>query len=187
MRKPALRALTAHCRPTIRFFRRCQRNGFLFSWSGRRVIRFRFETSATRQIGSVVCVRSSETSCEGSTGCECDWFRCVRCLARVLPCPAVLFSFRHALHRARCLEASHPPTPLLTPARCRRKIAPRRSAAHSKTSRRTRVLVDHRYYRVKPGTTNAHLDLYEKHGFLPQTRHLGQPFAYLYTESGEIN
>ena len=33
-----------------------------------------------------------------------------------------------------------------------------------------RVLVDHRYYRVKPGTMNAHLDLYEKHGFLPQTR-----------------
>jgi hypothetical protein len=50
-----------------------------------------------------------------------------------------------------------------------------------------RVLVDHRYYRVKPGTMNAHLDLYEKHGFVPQTRHLGQPFAYLYTESGEIN
>jgi len=49
------------------------------------------------------------------------------------------------------------------------------------------VLVDHRYYRVKPGTMNAHLDLYEKRGFLPQTRHLGQPLAYLYTESGEIN
>ena len=49
------------------------------------------------------------------------------------------------------------------------------------------MLVDHRYYRVKPGTVNAHLDLYEKHGFLAQTRHLGQPLAYLYTESGEIN
>ena len=49
------------------------------------------------------------------------------------------------------------------------------------------MLVDHRYYRVKPGTMNRHLDLYEKHGFLPQTRHLGQPLAYLYTESGEIN
>jgi hypothetical protein len=54
-------------------------------------------------------------------------------------------------------------------------------------SRRMSVLVDHRYYRVKPGTMNAHLDLYEKHGFLPQTRHLGQPYAYLVTESGEIN
>jgi NIPSNAP protein len=49
------------------------------------------------------------------------------------------------------------------------------------------VLVDHRYYRVKPGTMSAHLDLYEKHGFVPQTRHLGQPMAYLFTESGEIN
>jgi NIPSNAP protein len=49
------------------------------------------------------------------------------------------------------------------------------------------VLVDHRYYRVRPGTMNAHLDLYEKHGFAAQTRHLGQPLAYLVTESGEIN
>lgn len=49
------------------------------------------------------------------------------------------------------------------------------------------MLVDHRYYRVKPGTMNAHLDLYEKHGFVPQTRHLGQPLAYLFTESGEMN
>jgi len=49
------------------------------------------------------------------------------------------------------------------------------------------VLVDHRYYRVRPGTMNAHLDLYETHGFKAQTRHLGQPLAYLVTESGEIN
>jgi NIPSNAP protein len=49
------------------------------------------------------------------------------------------------------------------------------------------VLVDHRYYRVRPGTMNAHLDLYEKHGFAAQTRHLGQPLAYMYTESGEVN
>ena len=49
------------------------------------------------------------------------------------------------------------------------------------------MLVDHRYYRVKPGTMNAHLDLYEKHGFVPQTRHLGEPLAYLTTESGEVN
>jgi hypothetical protein len=49
------------------------------------------------------------------------------------------------------------------------------------------VLVDHRYYRVKPGTMNMHLDMYGKHGFGPQTRHLGQPLAYLTTESGEVN
>jgi hypothetical protein len=49
------------------------------------------------------------------------------------------------------------------------------------------VLVDHRYYRVKPGTMNAHLDMYEKNGFVAQTRYLGTPLAYLYTESGELN
>jgi 6-phosphogluconolactonase (cycloisomerase 2 family) len=49
------------------------------------------------------------------------------------------------------------------------------------------VLLDHRTYRVKPGTLQAHLALYEKHGLGPQTRHLGQPFAYLVTETGELN
>ena len=49
------------------------------------------------------------------------------------------------------------------------------------------MLVDHRYYHIKPGMTGAHLDLYEKHGFAEQTRHLGQPLAYMYTESGEVN
>jgi hypothetical protein len=49
------------------------------------------------------------------------------------------------------------------------------------------VLLDVRTYRVKPGTLAAHLALYEKHGFGPQTRNLGQPFAYLITETGEIN
>jgi hypothetical protein len=49
------------------------------------------------------------------------------------------------------------------------------------------VLIDHRYYRIKPGFVPAHLDLYEKTGFAAQSRHLGQPFAYLYTESGEVN
>jgi hypothetical protein len=54
-------------------------------------------------------------------------------------------------------------------------------------TKETIVLIDHRYYRVKPGTMNMHLDMYGKHGFGPQTRHLGQPFAYLTTESGEVN
>jgi hypothetical protein len=49
------------------------------------------------------------------------------------------------------------------------------------------VLVDHRYYRIKPGMVAAHLDLYEQAGFKAQSRHLGQPFAYLYTESGDVN
>src|SRR5215469_16250124 len=49
------------------------------------------------------------------------------------------------------------------------------------------VLIDHRYYRIKPGMVAAYLDLYEQAGFKAQSRHLGEPFAYLYTESGEIN
>ncbi len=49
------------------------------------------------------------------------------------------------------------------------------------------MLFDVRTYRVKPGTLAAHLAIYEKHGFAAQTRHLGQPFAYLVTETGEIN
>jgi hypothetical protein len=49
------------------------------------------------------------------------------------------------------------------------------------------VLIDHRYYRIKAGVVPAHLDIYEKHGFAAQSRHLGKPFAYLFTESGEVN
>lgn len=49
------------------------------------------------------------------------------------------------------------------------------------------MLVDHRTYRIKPGMTQAHLDLYEKHGLAAQTRHLGQPIAYMFAESGDVN
>ena len=49
------------------------------------------------------------------------------------------------------------------------------------------MLVDHRTYRVRPGTLAAHLEIYEKNGFAAQTRHLGQPVAYLFAESGELN
>jgi hypothetical protein len=49
------------------------------------------------------------------------------------------------------------------------------------------VIVDVRTYRVKPGTMPAQLALYEKHGLKPQTRHLGQPLAYLVAETGELN
>ncbi|HSP25440.1 MAG TPA: NIPSNAP family protein [Saliniramus sp.] len=49
------------------------------------------------------------------------------------------------------------------------------------------MLLDVRTYRCKPGTIKAHLALYEKMGKAPQTRHLGQPFAYLTTETGNPN
>lgn len=49
------------------------------------------------------------------------------------------------------------------------------------------MLVDHRTYRLKPGSVPAYLDLYEKNGIAAQTRHLGQPLAYLFSETGELN
>jgi hypothetical protein len=53
--------------------------------------------------------------------------------------------------------------------------------------RRTHVLVDHRTYRIKPGMTQAHLDIYEKYGLSAQSRHLGPPLAYMFAESGDVN
>jgi len=49
------------------------------------------------------------------------------------------------------------------------------------------MLVDHRTYTVKPGTMGKQMALYQECGWKPQTRHLGQPLAYLITESGEVN
>jgi NIPSNAP protein len=49
------------------------------------------------------------------------------------------------------------------------------------------VIIDHRTYRIKAGHTQTHLAIYEKYGFAAQTRHLGQPFAYLFAETGDVN
>lgn len=49
------------------------------------------------------------------------------------------------------------------------------------------MLIDHRTYRVRPGTLQPHLQLYEEQGFATQTKHLGQPVAYMFAESGELN
>jgi hypothetical protein len=49
------------------------------------------------------------------------------------------------------------------------------------------MLLDVRTYTCRPGTIKAHIALYEKSGKTPQTRHLGQPLAYLVTESGNVN
>ncbi len=49
------------------------------------------------------------------------------------------------------------------------------------------MLLDVRTYTCKPGTINAHLKLYEEHGFAPQSRCLGTPFAYMKTETGDPN
>ena len=49
------------------------------------------------------------------------------------------------------------------------------------------MLLDVRTYTLKPGTLKAHFALYEKYGKEPQSRHLGQPHAYLRTETGDPN
>jgi len=49
------------------------------------------------------------------------------------------------------------------------------------------MLLDVRTYTCKPGTIKKHLALYERMGKAPQTKHLGQPFAYLVTETGNPN
>ena len=49
------------------------------------------------------------------------------------------------------------------------------------------MLLDHRTYTLKPGTIKKHLELYEKLGKTPQSRHLGQPVAYMTTETGNVN
>ncbi len=49
------------------------------------------------------------------------------------------------------------------------------------------MLYDVRTYTVHPGTLQKQLDLYHKHGFGPQAKHLGKPFAFLVTETGNIN
>jgi hypothetical protein len=49
------------------------------------------------------------------------------------------------------------------------------------------MLVDVRTYRVQPGKLPQQLDLYAKHGFAAQVRHLGPPIAYLQAESGDLN
>jgi hypothetical protein len=49
------------------------------------------------------------------------------------------------------------------------------------------MLVDHRTYTCRPGTIRKQLALYEQYGWAPQRKHLGDPIAYLVTESGDVN
>jgi hypothetical protein len=49
------------------------------------------------------------------------------------------------------------------------------------------MLIDHRTYTVRPGTLPAHMKIYEELGLAVQKRHLGEPLAYLMTETGPLN
>ena len=49
------------------------------------------------------------------------------------------------------------------------------------------MIFDQRTYTCRPGTIKAHMELYEKHGWAPQTRHLGLPVVWATTEVGDVN
>ncbi|RAH98423.1 NIPSNAP family protein [Acuticoccus sediminis] len=49
------------------------------------------------------------------------------------------------------------------------------------------MLIDHRTYTCRPGTIKLHLKLYEEYGYKAQSRHLGKPWLYAATESGDPN
>lgn len=49
------------------------------------------------------------------------------------------------------------------------------------------MIFDHRTYYCRPGTIKKHLELYEQHGFGPQSRVLGPPVLYAATEVGDVN
>src|SRR3546814_14915957 len=49
------------------------------------------------------------------------------------------------------------------------------------------MLLDVRTYRVKPGQLKAQFELYAKYDKPAQTKHLGQPLAFLRTETGDPN
>ena len=49
------------------------------------------------------------------------------------------------------------------------------------------MLYDVRTYVCRAGTLRAHLALYAEHGFDTQRHHLGEPFGYFITETGDVN
>ena len=53
--------------------------------------------------------------------------------------------------------------------------------------RESNMLLDVRTYTCRPGTIKKHLELYEKMGKEPQFRNLGEPLAYMTTETGNPN
>jgi hypothetical protein len=59
--------------------------------------------------------------------------------------------------------------------------------APSCAQREAALLVDHRTYKIKPGFMNQHLAIYEEHGLKAQWKHLGEPNAYMFAESGAMN
>lgn len=49
------------------------------------------------------------------------------------------------------------------------------------------MLYDVRTYACRPGTLKKQMALYEEHGYPVQTRHLGEPLAFMVAETGPVN
>jgi len=49
------------------------------------------------------------------------------------------------------------------------------------------MIYDQRIYTCRPGTIRQQIELYEKFGKVPQTRHLGNPVLWATTEVGDVN
>lgn len=49
------------------------------------------------------------------------------------------------------------------------------------------MLYDVRTYTCQPGKIKKHLALYAEYGYAVQRRHLGEPLAYMQTETGDVN
>jgi hypothetical protein len=49
------------------------------------------------------------------------------------------------------------------------------------------MIFDHRTYVCKPGMIKAHIALYQKMGYGPQSRFLGAPVLWATTEVGDVN
>jgi hypothetical protein len=71
----------------------------------------------------------------------------------------------------------------LDPSRAGRNSPSHRTACN----REARVIVDHRTYKVRPGTLGQQLAIYEKFALPVQLKHLGKPLAFLTAETGELN
>ena len=49
------------------------------------------------------------------------------------------------------------------------------------------MIVDKRIYSLKPGGVPIYMKIYEEFGLKPQTKHLGEPMGWYYSEVGNLN
>ena len=49
------------------------------------------------------------------------------------------------------------------------------------------MIVDKRVYSLKPGGVPIYMKIYEEFGLGPQSKHLGQPVGWYYSEVGNLN